>query len=66
MTHQEHADRVRKCLEAVETTNRAHHRAILRLHKALAGYATEHGAAAGIGDENIVLAAAPKNPPDNN
>lgn len=73
MTHKEHADRVRECLDAVEATsrahheatNRAHHRAIRKLHKALADYATEHGADAGIGGENIALAAAPKNPPDN-
>lgn len=65
MTHKEHADRVRECLDVVEATNRAHHRAVRRLHKALAAYATEHGADAEIGDDNIVLAAAPKNPPDN-
>lgn len=65
MTHKEHADNVRECLAAVESTNRAHHRAVVMLHCALAAFASEHGAAAGIGDENIALAAAPKNPPDN-
>lgn len=65
MTHKEHADKVRECLNSVEATSRVHHRAVRKLHKALAAYATEHGAQAGIGEENIVLAAAPKNPPDN-
>ena len=65
MTHKEHADKVRECLDAVEATNRAHHKAVRKLHKALAAYAAEHGAEAGIGDENIVVAAAPKNPPPN-
>ena len=65
MTHREHADRVRECLAAAESTNRAHHKAVRKLHNALAAYAAEHGAEAGIGDEIVVLAAAPKNPPDN-
>jgi hypothetical protein len=65
MTHNEHANKVRECLANVEATNRAHHKAIRKLHKALAAYAAEHGAEAGIGEDNIVLAAAPKNPPDN-
>ena len=65
MTHKEHADCVRECLAAVESTNRAHHKAVRKLHNSLAAYAAEHGAAAGIGDENVILAVAPKNPPDN-
>lgn len=65
MTHKEHADRVRECLDDVEATHRAHGRAVKRLHKAIADYANDHGAAMDIGDENIVAAAGPKKPPPN-
>lgn len=65
MTHQEHADNVRECLEAVEAANRALHKAVKKLHKALAAYAVEYGGEVGIGEVNVALAAAPKNPPDN-
>lgn len=65
MTHKEHVDQVRECLADAEATHRSHGRALKKLHKALADYANEHGAAMGIGEDNIVLAAAPKNPPGN-
>lgn len=56
----EHAQRIAEALEKVEQTHRAHGRAIAELHRALAALASEHG-----DDDLRALAAAPKNPPDN-
>ena len=55
----EHAKRIVEALEKVEQTHRAHGRAIAELHRALAQAALEHD------DDTRALAAAPKNPPDN-
>lgn len=63
MSPQEYAALVRKLIEAAE---RAHpgSPAIRRLHEALRRAVAEHGEAFGLGDD-IIAAAAPKNPPDN-
>lgn len=56
----EHALKIAEALADVEQTLRAHHRAVVKLHKALAEGASAHD------DPDIVaMAAAPKNPPDN-
>jgi hypothetical protein len=51
MTPAEHARRIHRTL-------RAH-------HAALAAFAAEHGAAAGLGSEIVALAVVPKDPPPN-
>lgn len=56
----ETAKRIAEALEKVEQTHRRHGRAVAELHRALAQAALEHG-----DDDTRALAAAPKNPPDN-
>lgn len=56
----EHAQKIAEALAEVEQTLRAHHRAVVKLHKALADGASAHS------DPDVVaLAAAPKDPPPN-
>lgn len=67
MTPSDHATKVHITLKEVETTARAHNRAIVAHHAALSAFATECGADAGLDSGIITAAAAPKNePPDQN
>lgn len=50
-------------LEKVESTHRAHGRAIAELHQLMARAITEHGAALGLDEGVVAMAAAPKDPP---
>lgn len=58
MTHEEHAHAIHTALLDLE-------RATRRLHRRLARYAAEHGAAAGIGHDLMQLAVVPKDLPPN-
>lgn len=56
---------IAEALAKVEQTHRTHGRAVAEMHKLLAEATRIHGAAIGLGDGVIALAAAPKNEPDN-
>jgi len=56
----QHATAIAEALEHAERTLRKHHRALVKLHAALAEGAKAHG-----DPVMAALAAAPKNPPDN-
>lgn len=58
MTKAEHATRIKRTLDTV-------HRALDAHHAALAAFAAEYGEADGVEGEIVALAAAPKNPPNN-
>ena len=57
-TYAEHAREISRCLDQVEKWQ-------ARLHDALAALAKEHGQEAGVDQEIMARAAAPKNPPRN-
>ncbi len=64
-TKAEHATVIKIALEQVERTHRAHGRAVMALHRALADATTDHGEELGLGGDVVAQAAAPKVPPPN-